>query len=236
MRALVVAHDPDSLPTMVGERLETHGIELDLLVLTESDAGPQSNVEFPDPTGYDMIVPMGSVWSVYDDATIGSWVGRELAMLAHADEMEVPILGICFGGQALASALGGDTVRSAEPQIGWFEIDSIVPEIASGPWLEWHYDQIEAPPGAEILAKDDTYVQAFRRGKSVGLQFHPEVSPDHLAAWLSPGTRAELAKSGVDSYVLAARTSELFPLARANTNRLVDWFLSEVVGLDLGQG
>ena len=231
MRALVIVHDPGSLPTMVGDRLTEHGFELDLLLLTDSLTNPHSDVEFPEPTNYDLILPMGAVWSVYDDHVIGSWIQRELDMLRQADQAGVPVLGICFGGQALAVALGGASVPATENQVGWYTFDSIVPELANGPWLEWHYDQIQPPPGSEIVAKDQSCVQAFRLRKNLGTQFHPEVTYDHLKLWLQGEGKVEAEASGINADELLAETKTLIPEVRANTNRLVDWFLSEVAGL-----
>ncbi len=51
------------------------------------------------------------------------------------------MLGICFGSQLLARALGGEAMRGRRPEIGWVSIHTDDPElIAEGPWLEWHYD------------------------------------------------------------------------------------------------
>lgn len=231
MRALVIVHDPGSLPSMVGDRLEHHGFELDLLRLTESLNNPHSHVEFPDPTEYDLIMPMGAVWSVYDDHVIGSWIQRELEMLRKADEASIPVLGICFGGQALAVALGGDSVPADENQIGWYHFESSADGIANGPWLEWHYDQIKAPPGAEIVAKDHSCVQAFRIRKNLGTQFHPEVTYEHLKLWFEGEGKSEAEASGVDTVAMLAQTKQLIPQIRHNTNEFIDWFLTDVAEL-----
>ncbi len=228
MRALVIVHDPGSLPGMVGNRLEHHGFELDLLVLTESLDNAHSEVQFPEPTDYDLILPMGAVWSVYDDHVIGSWVQREIKMLQKADELGVPILGICFGGQALAVALGGESVPATEKQVGWYYFESTTDGLAEGPWLEWHYDQIKAPPGAEVVAKDHSCVQAFRIRKNVGTQFHPEVTYEHLKLWLEGEGKSEAEATGVDTDAMLAQTAEVVPQVQHNTNKFVDWFLSEV--------
>ncbi len=238
MRALVVVHDPGSMPTMVGERLRQHGFELVELPIAPFD-DPHSDVPFPDPTDFDLIVPMGAVWSVYDDETIGSWIGRELDFLRAADAADVPVFGVCFGFQALASALGGRTLPAETPQVGWFHVESRVPDaIASGPWMEWHYDRSDPPPDAEVLASDDTCVQAFRLRRNLGVQFHPEVDRAHVEAWLDMGGHGELEAAGISADRLLADSEANARLARPNTFRLVDWFLAEVAELDtdLGSG
>ncbi len=238
MRALIIVHDPGSIPSLVGERLKYHGYELELLPIAESIGQPEVSISFPDPTDYDLIAPMGAVWSVYDQDTIGSWINDELDFLREADTTGVPVFGVCFGGQAIASALGGEVIRSAEPQVGWHYLESILPDaIGHGPWMQWHYDRFEAPPGAEVLAKDDVGVQAFRLRRNLGLQFHPEVTTKHVTDWLDMAHAdgdSELAKLGMTRAGLLAACEANVPLATPNTNRLVDWFLSEIATAPLG--
>ena len=75
----------------------------------------------------------------------------------------VPIYGICYGNQIMAHALGGTVERAREPEIGWHQIVSDVPEVISeGPWMQWHYDVVTVPPGAEELARSAVGPQAWR--------------------------------------------------------------------------
>jgi len=232
MRALVVCHDLYSLPGIVGERLTHHGVELDPLVVVEDLADPTSSVEFPDPTAYDLILAMGSPWSVYDTETIGTWIGRELAMLRQAVEADVPVLGICFGGQALAATLGATVERSPEHEIGWYEVDPASPDVlAGGPWFQWHFDRFTLPDGATALAHGPLGVQAFRHGRHLGLQFHPEITVDVLATWLDVAERSMLAELGIDPDALLAETEVRQEEARPNTEALVDVFLADIAAL-----
>lgn len=210
---------------MVGRRLDELGFELVEFVVTAGMGEPASDMAFPSPADFDVIVLMGAIYSVYDEATIGSWIGRELDFLRQADRAEVPVLGICFGGQALAAAHGGSVVAADRPQVGWFPIPE-APGMGSGPWMQWHYDRLEAPPGAEVLSVDDWGVQAFVIGRNLGLQFHPEVDPAHLQNWFDNGGYDELAKFGLDPEALMADAENLADQGR--TSALVDWFLAEV--------
>ncbi|TDB88881.1 aminotransferase, partial [Actinomadura sp. KC216] len=108
MRALVVQHDHVSPPGPVGERLTERGFEVTEMVVVpeERHRTPGVAFEFPDPGQWDLVVPMGAPWSV-TDSIVATWVEPELRMLASAHEQGVPVLGVCFGGQALAAALGG---------------------------------------------------------------------------------------------------------------------------------
>ncbi len=232
MRALVVQHDRYSLPAIVGERLEHHGVELVPLLVVDDIAHPVSDVEFPDPRDYDLLLPMGSPWSVYDTDTIGTWIGRELDMLRAAVDADVPVLGICFGGQALATTLGATVERSSHPEIGWYPVETSAPEvIAPGPWFQWHFDRFDLPDGATALAQGELGVQAFRIDRHLGLQFHPELTADVLATWLDAAERSTLEGHGLDPDALLAETKERQEEARPNTEALVDHFLTDIAGL-----
>lgn len=231
MRALVVQHDAYSLPGLVGERLRHHGFDLEPLTVVADITDPVSDVAFPDPTGFDLVLAMGSPWSVYDTDTIGTWIGRELAMLRAATEADVPVLGICFGGQALAATLGGTVERSPAHEIGWFPVEPVHPAIAGGPWFQWHFDRFTPPPGSTTLATGAMGVQAFTIGRSLGLQFHPEITTDVLATWLDVAERAALLDLGVDPDALLADTAVRQEEARPHTDALVDHFLADVARL-----
>jgi GMP synthase-like glutamine amidotransferase len=129
------------------------------------------------------VVALGSDRSVH--ASSDPWIARELAYLASAHEAGVPVLGICFGAQALAAALGGTVSRAAQTEIGWIDVSG--DDGFAGPWFTWHEDVFTLPPGAAELARPASGPQAFAVGPSVGLQFHPEVTPEIVDEWLAGG-------------------------------------------------
>ncbi len=59
----------------------------------------------------------GSPWSVTDTDSIGSWIGREVEMVRTAHDAGVAVLGLCFGGQVLSTALGGEARRVDTPAV-----------------------------------------------------------------------------------------------------------------------
>jgi GMP synthase-like glutamine amidotransferase len=231
VRALFVQQDHVSPTGPVGDRLRVRGYAVeDLLVVPpERFATPDVRVTFPDPRDYDVIVPMGAPWSVYDTATIGTWIGDELGFLRQAHEVGVPVLGICFGGQALAAALGGSVQPSSSPEIGWYDVDTDDPAlVGTGPWFQWHSDSFAPPPGARTFARTSVGPQAYTIGRSLGLQFHPELTPEQLVAWLDNGGAGTLAEHRVDADQLLARTRATAREAEARTHALVDAFLDRV--------
>ena len=235
MRALVIVHDPGSDSVLVGDRLRHHGFDLHEVMIT-TEVGDPTGSAAPDvlgePTDYDLILPMGSNYSVYDTATIGGWIGDELDFLRRADAADVPVLGICFGSQALAAALGGHVVRSEQQQVGWTPL--AVDDgwgLPGGPWMQWHYDRFEPPADATVIARDHVGVQAFTVRRHLGVQFHPEVTYDHVRSWVDSGGRDELVRVGVDPDQLLADTAANAPDAASRTARLVDWFVDDIAKL-----
>ena len=231
MRVLFIQQDHVSPPGPVGGAFAARGYEVvEFNVVPEEHFGaPGIPVEFPDPRAFDVVVPMGAPWAVYDEDTIGSWIGAELEMLRAAHESGVPVLGICFGGQALAAALGGSVYAAGEEEIGWYALDTDEPDlVSSGPWFQWHSDRFEPPPGARVLARTALCPQAYVIEQSMGLQFHPELTGDQLAAWLDWDGRRYLEGVGRDADALLAETRAVEAVAALRTRALVDAFLDRV--------
>jgi len=230
VKGLAVEHDPTGHAALVGEALAGRGVELEPFRVVGDVQNPVSDRAFPDPGDYDLVVVLGAVWSVYDETRIGSWIHRELDFVRRAHDSGRPVLGLCFGGQVLSAALGGTVSRAPVPEFGWLTIDTDEPDgLSPGPWFQWHYDRFTVPEGATEIARNRNGPQAFREGRSLGLQFHPEVDSELLAEWLVIGDE-ELRAHGVDPGVMAAETAGLEASASRRTQRLVDWFLDDVAG------
>ena len=224
-RALVIEHDWYCPAAGVGDRLVEHGYQLDAFRVLDDPTDPVCTKPYPDTTDYDVLVVTGSTWSVTDTDMIGSWIGREVEMVRAAHDAGVRVLGLCFGGQVLSAALGGEVRRVDTPEFGWHEVDTDLPDaIAPGPWFEWHYDEFTVPDGATEIARTAVSPQAFRIGRSVGTQFHPEVTTELVERWINMDEK-ELRAHGVDPAVMAARTEEEAVDNRARSDVLVDWFL-----------
>lgn len=231
MRALVIVHEPGSEPVLVGQRLERRGFDLvEVLVAMEMGDPTGSAAALGDPTDYDVIVPMGSTFSLTAPGRL-PWIHDELEFLRRADAQGVPVFGVCFGGQALAVAHGGRVVRSDRPQIGWWPLDPLGDAPLAGPWMQWHYDRFEPPmddPDLDVLAADEFGVQAFALRRNLAVQFHPEVTPDHVGLWVSSVPADELRSAGTEPARLVADAEANLADVRRRTNALVDWFLSDI--------
>src|SRR4051812_14948870 len=115
--------------------------------LAERGVAAQAHAAWRDPlpvdlSGYAAVVSLGSESSAR--ATDVPWVTQEIALLRRAVAADVPVLGLCFGGQALSLALGGGVRTGAVPEVGWIGIDTDAPDVVGpGPWLQWHYEVFE---------------------------------------------------------------------------------------------
>ena len=229
MKALVVTHEETSRPGFVGDRLIERGVDLHVHVMVPDSSRPADFRPLPSDD-FDVLVVTGSYFSVYEDA-IAPWIGAELDLIRRSHDRGTPVLGICFGGQALAAALGGSVERSPETEIGWYRIsapDSVDLPISAGPWMEWHHDRFHLPPGAELLASTEICPQLFRMGRSLGTQFHPEISVDLASEWLEAATDDYLASVGVVRSEMLTAIARNEAANRRNCFELVDWFLDDV--------
>jgi GMP synthase-like glutamine amidotransferase len=231
VRVLFVKQDHASPGGLVGDAFASLGWDVsELVVVPESRYhSPDVPVAFPSAAGFDALVFFGAPWSVYDTATIGTWIGDEIEFARSAVSLGVPVLGICFGGQMLATALGGSVSRSPAPEIGWLSLSTSAPDfIDAGPWFSWHFDRFAVPPGAQTLARTPLADQAFTLGRALGLQFHPEVNSDVLETWVATGGGAELAEAGLDVPSLLAQTRRLTGAAAVRAEALVRRFVTDV--------
>lgn len=217
-RALALRHHLEDSPGLVGEAFEARGYEIDLVMMDETSATPSLE-------GYDVLVILGSKCAVYDLEVEATWFKEELALIGEADQRSLPILGICFGAQALCRYYGGEVSRAPDGEIGWFEID-VVADVAlpRGPWFEFHFDHCTLPDSAELWATSPRAVQAFSIGQNVGVQFHPEIDDAQLKEWLA-ADEEETRELGLDLEALLSETAKETPAARARAQELVDLFL-----------
>lgn len=216
MRFAFIQHAVCERPGLLGDIAAARGISVQPHLVEEGRP-------LPSLEGVDGIVSMGSVEAAYDESI--PWIRDEYVLLEKALEQEVPILGVCFGGQMLAQVLGGVAQRAPESEFGWMKVATTDPTLVpSGPWLLWHDDEFRIPSGAQLIAESDVCAQAFTYGSNLGLQFHPEATPQIVSEWLddasSRGQRLE------EKHRVALRDSQANQaVSRKNAEILFDGFL-----------
>lgn len=228
MKALFIQHDHASPTGPVSERLRHYGFEIEerLVVSQENYYSPNVHFDFPDWRDYDLIIPMGSPWGVWDDECIGNWVLPEIQWIRDAIEANKPVFGICFGGQLISRAMGGVVAPGPKAEIGWTWIASERPDfVSNGPWFQFHYDRWTLPEGATEIPRSTVAPQAFIINKALALQFHPEMDPNALTGWMEwEGDKAVIA-DGQDPAVMMWQTRLEQDASRLRTFELVDNFL-----------
>jgi GMP synthase-like glutamine amidotransferase len=225
LKALIVQHEEPTPPGLLGQWLDERNAEIDVLRI-------DLEAQIPDPRDYQLIASLGSEFAAFDDSV--PFISRESELIRQAAQHDVPFLGLCFGGQLMARVLGGKSFRSERSEIGWLPVRTKVPDlIPEGPWFQWHFDTFSLPPGAKLIAETDVGPQAYVIGRSLGLQFHPEVTPQIMDSWVR-AYRHELDGDGVDPDALLEETNRLAPGVRRTAIRLFDRFLENVARVGSG--
>jgi GMP synthase-like glutamine amidotransferase len=219
-RVHFLRHHEEDDPGLVGRAFARRGYEV-TVGMVDDDTEP---VELD---GVGVLGILGSKWSVYDDGAVGGWLKKELDAILEADGRGVAVLGICFGAQALCAAMGGSVVPAPALELGWVELEGApAAGLPEGPWFEFHSDRCVVPDRAEVLAANAYGIQAFRLGRHLGVQFHPEIDAAQLSRWLEAGARDELRHHGVAESELLAATAAYEVDADARVDRLVEGFLA----------
>lgn len=194
---LVFRHGATISPGYLGELMAGLGVPVETVPLY-AGARPPDHLEFSG------VVSLGGVMGAYDGDRY-PWLEEEKRYLRAAVAAGIPVLGVCLGCQLLADALGGRVYRAPTTEIGVLSVQltdagSRHPVVSQldRPTLVWHQDTWEAPPGAELLAATDEYPHAFALGSALGVQSHPETTPEMLKEWIEGEGPAYFDRIGVD--------------------------------------
>lgn len=226
-RLLVIGHDYLETAGSIEGRFAERGYAIEGVRVVPADRldDPGVDFDFPDPRAYDAVLVLGARWSAYSDM-VASWVKPETELLRTADEAGIPVFGICFGGQMLAQAHGGQVVPSPVPEVGPSVVTG-VPAV-TGVWTQWHYDRFVPPADATVVGANAAAPQAFVIRRNLAVQFHPEVDAANVQGWLDDGGTEDALGRGFDPDVLIEHVRSLDGEVPARAAALVDYFLDEV--------
>ncbi|MFB6079515.1 MAG: type 1 glutamine amidotransferase [Haloferacaceae archaeon] len=196
-------------------------VDADLVEFAANDG------DLPDGFAFDGVIITGSRVSVYDDE---EWIPPLVEYVGAAADRGLPTLGVCYGHQVLAEALGGRVAGMGEYEIGYRSVE----RVADDPLFEGvdeeftvfttHQDAVvDLPPGADLLAENDYGVHAFRKGHCWGVQFHPEydvATAERIAKSKeeyigAEGVREVLGGITEENYAAACEAKRLFDNFRA---------------------
>ena len=209
MRILGIVHQNDAGPGVFADAVRARAARLDTWQPAQAGEPPE------DPCAYDAVMVFGGAMHA-DHEDVNPWLRDVKAQLRRLLDRDVPVLGVCLGGQLLAEAAGAPARRAREPEIGWREVeltaegagDALLAPLAPRfTAFQWHSYEFPLPPGATPLARSPVCLQAFRLGAAVGIQFHAEVSPADAEAWIDDYRSDEDAvRIGLDPDALRSET------------------------------
>ena len=209
--AVVLQHRDDAPGGLLIDVLAANGLRSTIVRVDRGEP-------LPDPGSFTLAVTLGRDGSA--DEPAGA-LSTELDWLRQADRAGTAMLGVGFGAQALAVALGGGVDRAPRARYGWLWVSTSIPRwISSGPWLAWQEDVIRLPAGARLLAHDQVGPQAFIASGHLGLQFHPEITPKILGDWIAAGR-----VSSLDSQGMLEVTSREYATASVAAERLLTTYI-----------
>lgn len=192
------------------ERNFRRELDADVRAFEASEGDLPPPVESVATWPFDAAVISGSQTSVYDEHT---WIGPVESWTRAAVAAGVPILGVCWGHQLLAQAMGGAVDSMERYELGYREVERVADDpLFSGLdetflAFETHSDAVtRLPPEAARLAENDRSLQAFRIENAWGVQFHPEYDRK-TARWVTENKRGEVAADKLEQ-ILAAITVE----------------------------
>lgn len=225
LRALAIRHFEAGGPGNLGPVLAEHGY-----VVTVVDASAESMSRAADEE-WDLVVVLGSEDAVYEDH---AYIAPELDLVRERLDRGEPTLGICFGAQLMAAALGGTVHRGAGgPEIGFAVVEpseaartSPLRHFVDVPVCEWHGDTFTLPAAVGSLARTERYGnQAFAIGDTAfAVQFHPEVTPEMFERWIDDGL-ADLEAAGVDPEALKGEGGAHLSQASQASRRMFSEYL-----------
>lgn len=204
---LVVQHEDQCPPGLLGPWLNERGVRLDVVLAHRGELVPAAL------TGHDALLVLGGEMGALDD-DLAPWLPRVRRLIAQTVRAGHPYLGVCLGHQLAGVALGGTLARNPAGRArGVTPVaptpagrqDPLLSAVAPGaPAVQWNGDVLTTlPPAAVPLAHaPDGSVQAARFGPLAwGVQPHPEATAaifrswttQHPSATVPRGEAAELA-------------------------------------------
>ena len=219
-RIVIIEHHPELKDDRASQHLSAMGFELDWRKPWQGD---DLSIAIDDVAGS---LIYGGVQNV-DQHEQFRYLTTEMRWIDRCLKHNVPLLGICLGGQLIAHTLGA-AVGPHDKGLREFGYYPIQPIDTSGKFLseelhvmQCHEQGFELPSGADLLARGITYPnQAFSYGEyTYGLQFHPECTKTILERWQTSDW-APWNKPGVQTKEQQDTLAELHEVP------MNDWFLN----------
>jgi GMP synthase-like glutamine amidotransferase len=172
-------------PGYLGTFLDRHNIPFEVICIDECITVPK------DLETISGLIFMGGAMNVTDPL---QWIREEKELIRMAVDENMPVMGICLGGQLMSAALGGKITHEPDMEIGWHSVEPVI-ENRNNEWLielpeefipfHWHADTFSTPEGATSLLHSKCRMnQAFVINNSIAMQFHLEMTTDMVEEWV----------------------------------------------------
>lgn len=194
---LQTGHAPDEVISELGDYsdmfqvlLSNQGFEFEIFNVVD--------MEFPETSETcDAWLITGSKHSTYDDHP---WIAPLEDLIRDIVTVGQPMIGVCFGHQIIAQALGGTVEKFAA---GWaigrqeYEFGGQLMAFNA-----WHRDQVShAPQGALVIARNDFCANAalLYGNRALTIQAHPEFGPDMIEALIEYRGKGKVPQDLIDA-------------------------------------
>ncbi len=188
MKILVIQHSAADPPAEAAVVLDRLGCDVRIVRIDRGEA-------IPETVDADMLMMFGGAMSLTSPDP-PPWLAQEKALIRRYVDEGQRVLGICLGAQILASALGANVRRNAQPEVGWHKIEVVdAPKRSKLADLfpreltvfQWHQDTFEIPPGGVRLMRSTACRnQAFIvDDRILGCQFHMEANAKTVRTFLA---------------------------------------------------
>lgn len=224
---LIIQNHRIETPGTISDYLESKSIPFQLV-------HPWNGEKIPSGEDFHATIALGCPLSVHDTPNV-EFLKHLYFHVAETIRNNRPYLGVCFGAQILAKALGATVERNPNgKEIGTYQVelttDGVADQLFAGfpaqfPAFHWHGEMFKIPFGAKNLAISELCAnQAFRIGNAAGIQFHFEASPDKVPEWCAEYA-PELVEVGTDAAsISSAFQSDAETMRRLNFCLLDNFF------------
>lgn len=227
---LIISHVACSRPGYLCEYLDRHRLPYQRFSI-------ESGEPLPSPDRLSGLVLLGAPVSVNSDQ---AWIEQEMKLVRDCAERNIPVFGICFGGQLISKAFDGKVFTASTMQIGWHPVTITEqgrqlfngnPMPAQFTAFEWHEDTFTLPAGAVPLFSGGCIGnQGFLYRGCLAVQFHPEVTEEIVCEWVA---RYEACVDNPtlcrqDHNAILQDLPQKLTAMRQMSDNLFDWWLNQV--------
>lgn len=225
-KGLIIRHVPHEGVAGFRAPIESAGYVLERIDVADPEF---SSVDLSEP---DLLIMMGGPMGVYEQEQ-HPWISCQLGRLRRRLDADGPTIGVCFGAQMIAAALGADVYAGPHRELGFHSITlseagrkSPLHHLEDVPMLHWHGDSFTLPENVELLCSTQAYDhQAFRRGSNLlALQFHAEMGEDpRFEAWIEQWPDAVTESCGHPDALRAAHDTHGPAAVEAGRAMIAEW-------------